>query len=116
MFEALIARGLLPPSNTRRWVGKRKNQVVVAIEAGTIALGDACRFYNLTIEEFLDWREDTHGNAIRKHQFEHDGEDNGQQEQAPSLPHPQEQRESRHKGRDVPLCGWGLHNPFCQRF
>ena len=106
MFSVLIAKGLLPPSNTKRWIGKRKALVVEAVVTGMIALGDACRFYNLTIEEFLGWREETreHASGIRRRRFERDGEDSGRQEREPSSPRLQERPESRHRGHDAPLC------------
>lgn len=106
MFTVLIAKGLLPPSNTKRWIGRRKAQVIAAIDTGMIALGDACRFYNLTIEEFLGWREETHerGSAVRRRRFERDGEDSGRQGQGPSSPRLQERPEFRHRGHDAPSC------------
>ena len=46
----------LPPPNTKRWVIRRKAQVVVAVKAGLLSLDDACRRYTLTVEEFLAWQ------------------------------------------------------------
>lgn len=53
----------LPSPNTKRWVIRRKAQVVVAVRSGLISLEDACRRYNLSIEEFLSWQRmiDRHG-------------------------------------------------------
>lgn len=53
----------LPPPNTRRWVSRRKAEVVAAVRQGLLTLGDACRRYNLTEEEFLSWARliDRHG-------------------------------------------------------
>ncbi len=53
----------LPPPQTKRWVIRRKAQVVVAVRSGIISLEDACRRYNLSIEEFLSWQRliDRHG-------------------------------------------------------
>ncbi|NBC33743.1 MAG: DUF1153 domain-containing protein [Alphaproteobacteria bacterium] len=53
----------LPPSNTRRWVSRRKAEVVAAVRQGLLTLGDACKRYNLTEEEFLSWSRlvDRHG-------------------------------------------------------
>ena len=106
MFTVLMAKGLLPPSNTRRWTGRRKAQVVAAVDTGMIALGDACRFYNLTIEEFLGWRKEAREfeNGVRRHRFERGGEDNGRQEQEPSSPRPRERPEFQHRGHDAPSC------------
>ncbi|MGB3810659.1 MAG: DUF1153 domain-containing protein [Parvibaculum sp.] len=46
----------LPPSNTKRWVIRRKAEVVAAVRGGLISLDDACRRYTLTVEEFLSWQ------------------------------------------------------------
>ncbi|WP_394805248.1 CtrA inhibitor SciP [Kordiimonas aquimaris] len=46
----------LPPSNTKRWVARRKAQVVYAVQAGEITLADACERYSLSVEEFLSWQ------------------------------------------------------------
>jgi hypothetical protein len=46
----------LPPADTRRWVPKRKAQVVAAVRAGAISLEEACDRYALTEEEFLTWQ------------------------------------------------------------
>src|SRR5437764_6948833 len=46
----------LPPPNTKRWVIRRKAQVVVAVKAGLLSLEDACNRYTLTVEEFLAWQ------------------------------------------------------------
>ncbi len=53
----------LPPPSTKRWVIRRKAQVVVAVRAGLISLDEACQRYSLSIEEFLSWQRliDKHG-------------------------------------------------------
>lgn len=53
----------LPSPNTKRWVIRRKAQVVVAVRSGIISLNDACSRYNISIEEFLSWQHliDRHG-------------------------------------------------------
>ncbi len=53
----------LPPPNTKRWVIRRKAEVVAAVRAGIISLEEACRRYTLSIEEFLSWQRlvDSHG-------------------------------------------------------
>lgn len=53
----------LPPPNTKRWVIRRKAQVVVAVRSGIITLDEACQRYNLSIDEFLSWQRliDRHG-------------------------------------------------------
>ncbi len=55
----------LPPANTRRWVIRRKAEVVAAVRGGLLSLEDACQRYTLTVEEFLCWQRsiDQHGLA-----------------------------------------------------
>jgi hypothetical protein len=53
----------LPPPETRRWVARRKAQVVAAVRAGLLTLEEACGRYNLSSEEFASWERaiDRHG-------------------------------------------------------
>jgi hypothetical protein len=55
----------LPPANTKRWVIRRKAEVVAAVRSGVISLEDACNRYKLSMEEFLSWQRliDSHGLA-----------------------------------------------------
>ena len=46
----------LPPSSTRRWVIRRKAEVVAAVRGGLLSLDEACQRYTLTVEEFLAWQ------------------------------------------------------------
>ena len=46
----------LPPANTRRWVIRRKAEVVAAVRGGLLSLEEACDRYTLTVEEFLSWQ------------------------------------------------------------
>ena len=46
----------LPKRNTRRWVSRRKAEVVAAVEGGLITIDEACDRYNLSIEEFASWQ------------------------------------------------------------
>ena len=52
----------LPPSNTKRWVIKRKAIVVDAVKSGILTLDEACSKYSLSLEEFFSWQE-----AMEKH-------------------------------------------------
>lgn len=52
----------LPSPNTRRWVIRRKAEVVAAVRGGLISLEEACDRYSLTAEEFVSWQ-----SAIDKH-------------------------------------------------
>jgi len=55
----------LPPASTRRWVIRRKAEVVAAVRGGLLSLEEACERYTLTVEEFLNWQAslDDHGLA-----------------------------------------------------
>lgn len=55
----------LPPSSTRRWVIRRKAQVVAAVRGGLLSLEEACARYSLTVDEYLSWQSsiDAHGLA-----------------------------------------------------
>jgi len=53
----LTMADLLPP-NTKRWVIRRKAEVVAAVRGGLLSLDEACRRYTLTVEEFLAWQRD----------------------------------------------------------
>jgi transposase-like protein len=55
----------LPPSDTKRWVARRKAVIVNAVRSGAITLEEVCRRYELSEEEFLAWQRaiETHGVA-----------------------------------------------------
>lgn len=46
----------LPPASTKRWVIRRKAEVVAAVEGGLLSLEDARAKYHLSEEEFEGWR------------------------------------------------------------
>lgn len=46
----------LPSPKTRRWVIRRKAEVVAAVRGGLLSLEEACDRYTLTVEEFLSWQ------------------------------------------------------------
>lgn len=46
----------LPPPETKRWVVRRKAEVVAAVRGGLITLEHACARYKLSVEEFLSWQ------------------------------------------------------------
>lgn len=53
----------LPPTNTKRWVIRRKAEVVAGVRLGLITLEEACQRYRLSLDEFLSWQHliDRHG-------------------------------------------------------
>jgi hypothetical protein len=46
----------LPPPNTRRWVVRRKAEVVAAVNGGLLSIDDVLERYGLTLEEFASWQ------------------------------------------------------------
>jgi len=58
-------RETLPPAGTRRWVIRRKAQVVEAVRSGLISLEEACSRYALSIEEFLSWQRSIERDGLR---------------------------------------------------
>ncbi len=71
----------LPPPETRRWVIRRKAEVVAGVRNGLISLEDACNRYKLSVEEFLSWQRliDQHGmrglRTTRLQQYRRDTDD-----------------------------------------
>jgi len=53
----------LPSPKTKRWVIRRKAELVAAVRGGLLSLEEACGRYRLTVEEFLAWQSsiDRHG-------------------------------------------------------
>lgn len=58
-----ITRDDLPPADTKRWVIRRKAEVVAAVRGELLSLKEACEYYNLSEEEFELWSKtiDRHG-------------------------------------------------------
>lgn len=46
----------LPPPDTKRWVARRKAEVVAAVRGGVLTLEEACERYTLSVEEFASWQ------------------------------------------------------------
>src|SRR5437899_12655312 len=46
----------LPAPGTKRWVIRRKAEVVAAVRGGLLSLEEACSRYTLTVDEFLSWQ------------------------------------------------------------
>lgn len=58
-------RNLLPAPDTKRWVARRKAVIVNAVRSGVLSLEEACRRYQLSVEEFRAWQRaiEAHGVA-----------------------------------------------------
>jgi hypothetical protein len=46
----------LPPPETKRWVVRRKAEVVAAVSGGLLTIDEVLERYNLTLEEFASWQ------------------------------------------------------------
>ena len=46
----------LPPPSTRRWVVRRKAEVVAAVNGGLLTIDEVLERYDLTLEEFAGWQ------------------------------------------------------------
>ena len=62
----------LPPPETRRWVVRRKAEVVAAVAGGLLTVDEVCARYALSLEEFAGWqravdRSGMHGPARHPH-------------------------------------------------
>jgi hypothetical protein len=55
----------LPQPGTKRWVIRRKAEVIAAVRGGLLSLEEACSRYMLTVDELLSWQSamDQHGLA-----------------------------------------------------
>jgi len=45
----------LPPVDTKRWVVRRKAEVVAGVRAGLLTVEEALKRYGLSEDEFLSW-------------------------------------------------------------
>jgi hypothetical protein len=45
----------LPPRNLKRWIARRKAEIVAAVEGGLLSESEACAGYNISREEFSAW-------------------------------------------------------------
>jgi hypothetical protein len=46
----------LPSRKTKRWVIRRKAELVAAVRGGLLSLDEACERYTLTVDELLSWQ------------------------------------------------------------
>lgn len=55
----------LPPADTKRWVVRRKEQVVQAVMAGRLTREEACSYYRLSEEEYQSWEDHLSQHGVR---------------------------------------------------
>lgn len=51
-----LTREDLPPPDTKRWVIRRKGEVVAGVRMGLLTLEEALEMYNLSLDEFVSWQ------------------------------------------------------------
>ncbi len=58
--------GPLPelPSPGERWTARRKAAVIEAVRGGWMPIEEACRVYNISVDEFLAWERDIDRNGV----------------------------------------------------
>jgi hypothetical protein len=47
---------MLPASDTKRWVIRRKAEVIAAIAGGLLSFDEASQLYSLSVEELASWQ------------------------------------------------------------
>lgn len=55
VHDSVMTLADLPPKTLRRWVARRKADVIAAVEGGLLTQSDACARYNISREEFSTW-------------------------------------------------------------
>lgn len=51
-----LSLGRLAPPSTKRWMARKKAEVVAAVEGGLLTLDEALSRYSLSLEEFAAWQ------------------------------------------------------------
>ena len=52
------------PSLGQRWTVRRKAAVIEAVRGGWMPIEEACRLYNISVDEFLAWERDIDRNGV----------------------------------------------------
>lgn len=50
-----LTLSMMPEPSTKRWVARRKAQVVAAVKGGLLTVDEACDRYSITLEEYASW-------------------------------------------------------------
>jgi hypothetical protein len=58
--------GLTPnlPIRSERWTVRRKAEVIAAVRGGWVAIEEACRLYQLSVDEFVAWERDLNRHGV----------------------------------------------------
>jgi Protein of unknown function (DUF1153) len=54
-FGTRLTRESLPPPSVMRWTNRRKAEIVAAVTAGLLTIGEACSSYAISAEEYASW-------------------------------------------------------------
>ena len=52
------------PSPGQRWTARLKAAVIEAVRGGWVPIEEACRLYNISVDEFLAWERDIDRNGV----------------------------------------------------
>jgi hypothetical protein len=52
------------PLPGQRWTPRRKAAVIEAVRGGWMPIEEACRLYNISVDEFLAWERDVDRNGV----------------------------------------------------
>ena len=67
-FDVTQTTQVLPlpdlPALNERWTMRRKAALVIGVRSGRISIEEACRVYNLSVDEFLAWERNLEGYGI----------------------------------------------------
>ena len=52
------------PTPSERWTVRRKAEVIAAVRGGWVAIEEACRLYQLSVDEFVAWERDLNRHGV----------------------------------------------------
>jgi hypothetical protein len=52
------------PRPSQRWTVRRKAAVIDAVRGGWVPIEEACRLYNLSVDEFMAWERDVDRHGV----------------------------------------------------
>ena len=52
------------PVPSERWTVRRKAEVIEAVRGGWVAIEEACRLYQLSVDEFVAWERDLNRHGV----------------------------------------------------
>ena len=52
------------PTPSDRWTVRRKAEVIAAVRGGWVAIEEACRLYQLSVDEFVAWERDLNRHGV----------------------------------------------------